>query len=189
MEEGMEDKKDSNMIPMAIELQPPGLTAVKLSAVDKAVKIRIEREMTAIGEKGHRMVRATHGLSQGELFYEMRFNPSHRRISYKSSSRERGESGNAPDLPPHIRVGWCTDRGDLEGPCGFDRFSYSYRDVDGQVFHQSVGQHYGNGFGVGDVIGCYIYLPSDEETIAAAQKTLSSPTPKETKTLKNIVKI
>ena len=29
--------------------------------------------------------------------------------------------------------------GNLQGPCGYDAFSYSWRDIDGSAFHKSNG--------------------------------------------------
>ena len=52
-------------------------------------------------------------------------------------------------------------KGNLQAPCGYDKFSYSWRSRKGTVFHQSRGHHYGGGQGYkeGDVLGFYIYLP------------------------------
>nr|CAH8820331.1 unnamed protein product [Trichobilharzia regenti] len=51
--------------------------------------------------------------------------------------------------------------GNLQAPCGFDKFSYSWRSRLGTVFHESHGKHYTNGgYKKDDVIGCLIHLPS-----------------------------
>ncbi|VDN10052.1 unnamed protein product [Dibothriocephalus latus] len=51
-------------------------------------------------------------------------------------------------------------QGNLQAPCGYDKFSYSWRSRLGTVFHQSRGKHYAEtGYGKGDVIGCLICLP------------------------------
>ena len=50
--------------------------------------------------------------------------------------------------------------GHLQAPCGFDKYSYSWRSLKGTKFHQSKGRHYtSGGYTVGDVIGFYIELP------------------------------
>lgn len=107
--------------------------------------------------------------------------------SYPSSSG--GSSGTAiGDAPaPHCRVGWSQKYADLQVPCGFDCFSYSWRDINGTRFHVSRGQPYGGGhvgsgggdgdggggkssdgasegvttaaYGAGDVLGLLITLP------------------------------
>ena len=59
------------------------------------------------------MVRATHGVHRGSYYWEL----------------EVLQSG--PDS--HIRVGWSTRQGELQGPVGFDQHSYAYRDVAGSI--------------------------------------------------------
>lgn len=50
--------------------------------------------------------------------------------------------------------------GNLQAPCGYDKFSYSWRSRKGTKFHQSRGKRYTGAYVEGDVIGFYIYLPS-----------------------------
>lgn len=51
--------------------------------------------------------------------------------------------------------------GNLQAPCGYDKFSYSWRSRLGTAFHESRGKHYADeGYKKDDVIGCMIYLPS-----------------------------
>ena len=58
--------------------------------------------LTAIGYKGYRMVRATRGVSSGVFFFEVRVGEC-----------LQGEDG-------HMRIGWCTDSGDVQAPTGYD---------------------------------------------------------------------
>lgn len=58
------------------------------------------------------MVRATQGVHLGAYYYEIEVLPS--------SSEDA-----------HIRVGWSTMKGQLQGPVGYDKWSYAYRDIDG----------------------------------------------------------
>ncbi len=74
-------------------------------------------------------------------------------------------------LPPptgstsaNIRIGWSQISGDLQAPCGFDGFSYSFRMNPSTVFHQSVGTEYGKGYKIGDVVGCMINFPRSSES-------------------------
>lgn len=41
---------------------------------------------------------------------------------------------------------------------GYDVNSYSYRDVNGGAFHESIGKDYGAPYGPGDVIGCLLRM-------------------------------
>ncbi|VDP94572.1 unnamed protein product [Echinostoma caproni] len=51
--------------------------------------------------------------------------------------------------------------GNLQAPCGYDKFSYSWRSRFGTVFHDSRGKHYSeSGYKKDDVIGMLIHLPS-----------------------------
>ena len=84
---------------------------VQLSRTAKAPQITLQDDMlTAIGCKGYRMVRATHGVGSGSWYFEVRVN-----------TPLNGEDG-------HTRLGWCTDMGELQAPVGYDHNSYAYRD-------------------------------------------------------------
>ena len=107
---------------------------VQLSRTAKAPQITLQDDMlTAIGCKGYRMVRATHGVGSGSWYFEVRVN-----------TPLNGEDG-------HTRLGWCTDMGELQAPVGYDHNSYAYRDrvahaaIDspGSTFHKSNGAEYG----------------------------------------------
>jgi Set1/Ash2 histone methyltransferase complex subunit ASH2 len=58
----------------------------------------------------------------------------------------------------HVRVGVATKKTDAEMPIGCDRFSYSYRDVDGAIFFNGVSKQYGVSFKPGDVVGVYVNI-------------------------------
>ena len=62
--------------------------------------------------------------------------------------------------------------GNLQAPCGYDKFSYSWRSRKGTAFHQSRGKHYAEeGYGESDVLGFYIYLPEPEDKGTLLPKT------------------
>nr|XP_024646922.1 set1/Ash2 histone methyltransferase complex subunit ASH2 isoform X4 [Macaca nemestrina] len=63
------------------------------------------------------------------------------------------------------------DRGNLQAPLGYDKFSYSWRSKKGTKFHQSIGKHYSSGYGQGDILGFYINLPEDTETAKSLPDT------------------
>ncbi|KAL5033269.1 hypothetical protein BDV3_000273 [Batrachochytrium dendrobatidis] len=96
-------------------------------------------------EKGYRMAKASHGVWSGHWYFEIK----------------------KENAVGHCRVGWSQISGDLQAPCGYDQFSYSYRDNPGALFHQScqakdAPKAYAEGFGQGDVIGMSIYFPPEE---------------------------
>ena len=52
--------------------------------------------------------------------------------------------------------------GDVQVPCGYDSLSYSWRDLNGTLFHKSKGTEYPDGaYGIGDVLGFLIVLPAE----------------------------
>ena len=64
-------------------------------------------------------------------------------------------------INPHsgnTRLGWTTFRDNLNLPCGFSEFSFSYRDKLGTKFHKALGEAYGEAYGPGDTIGLYLYM-------------------------------
>ncbi|KAI3955357.1 hypothetical protein MKW98_018458 [Papaver atlanticum] len=112
-----------------------------LSKVYKAEKVELtEDRLSAGSSKGYRMVRATRGVVEGAWYFEIKV-------------VNLGETG-------HTRLGWSTDKGDLQAPVGYDGYSFGYRDVDGSKIHKALREKYGEeGCVEGDVIGCYINLP------------------------------
>ncbi|KAL8527489.1 hypothetical protein ACS0TY_005365 [Phlomoides rotata] len=112
-----------------------------LSKVYKAEKVELsEDRLTAGSTKGYRMVRATRGVIEGAWYFEIKV-------------EHLGETG-------HTRLGWSTEKGDLQAPVGYDGNSYGYRDGDGSKVHKALREKYGDeGYKEGDVIGFYINLP------------------------------
>jgi Set1/Ash2 histone methyltransferase complex subunit ASH2 len=127
--------------------------SVRLSRVHRAPQLRLSADgMTLTGEKGYRTVRATHAAPAGDWYFEVRV---------------------LEHQPPNacLRVGWATERADLQVPVGFDRHSYSVR-MDGSKFHQSIGRPYAmQSFALGDVIGCHLHLPLPRATGAGGEDT------------------
>ncbi|XP_042514153.1 protein TRAUCO-like [Macadamia integrifolia] len=111
-----------------------------LSKVYKAEKVELSDDrMSAGSSKGYRMVRATRGVVEGAWYFEIKVS-------------KLGETG-------HTRLGWSTEKGDLQAPVGYDGNSFGYRDIDGSKIHKALREKYGEGYVEGDVIGCYINLP------------------------------
>lgn len=114
---------------------------IALSKYDKAEKIELsENRLSASSTKGYRMVRATRGVQEGTWYYEIVVD-------------QLGPTG-------HTRLGWSTQKGDVQAPVGFDSNSYGYRDLDGSKTHVAIREPYGDLYVEGDVIGFYIHLPN-----------------------------
>ncbi|KAL5981817.1 hypothetical protein ACLOJK_015882 [Asimina triloba] len=112
-----------------------------LSKMYKAEKVELSDDRLTAGScKGYRMVRATRGVVEGAWYFEIKV-------------LKLGETG-------HTRLGWTTEKGDLQAPVGYDGNSYGYRDADGTKIHKAMREAYGKvGYVEGDVVGCYISLP------------------------------
>ena len=112
---------------------------------------------------GYRTIRATCGTSNGIYYWECEI-----------------LEGKGHDS--HVRVGWSTQKLDVQGPVGFDKNSFAYRDINGNALNSwspllllwnlrhVIGSKisnnarvdgYGEKFQAGDVVGCYIRLDSD----------------------------
>lgn len=136
-----------------MESQPQDASVVQLSRSMRAPQIVLgEGLMSAVGYKGFRMVRATHGVRSGSWYFEVRV-----------SEPLNDEDG-------HTRLGWCTEMGELQAPVGFDVNSYSYRDIGGMKFHESLGAQYGASYGPGDVIGCHLRMGDPAGSAARRQR-------------------
>ncbi|GAB4835245.1 hypothetical protein Ancab_000154 [Ancistrocladus abbreviatus] len=112
-----------------------------LSKIYKAEKVELSEDRLSAGScKGYRMVRATRGVTEGAWYFEIKL------VSM-------GESG-------HTRLGWSTEKGDLQAPVGYDANSFGYRDIDGSKIHKALREKYGvEGYKEGDIIGFYINMP------------------------------
>ena len=126
---------------------------VALALHDRAPQLKISDDrLTVTGEKGYSMIRATHGVSNGTWYFE-------------ATVKEKPNNSA-------LRIGWAQPLANLQAPCGYDKFSYSWRSRKGTVFHDSQGKTYSRliksednkegGYTVGDVLGFYIHLPNEE---------------------------
>uniref|UniRef100_A0A8C1FQ60 Set1/Ash2 histone methyltransferase complex subunit ASH2 n=1 Tax=Cyprinus carpio carpio TaxID=630221 RepID=A0A8C1FQ60_CYPCA len=125
---------------------------VLLALHDRAPQLKISDDrLTVTGEKGYSMVRASHGVRKGSWYFEV----------------------TVDEMPQDTaaRLGWSQPLGNLQAPLGYDKFSYSWRSKKGTRFHQSIGKHYSDGYGQGDILGFYIELPDGTETAKALPDT------------------
>lgn len=93
---------------------------VLMSMNDRSHYLKISDDRkTVIGEKGYSSIRATHGVSRGTWYYEVKIN----------------------ETPPKgaTRIGWAQELASLLCPIGYDKFGYSWRSRKGTVFHESIG--------------------------------------------------
>jgi hypothetical protein len=102
-------------------------------------------------ERGYRMCKASHGVSTGRWYFECTILPPQ-------------------TLTGNLRIGWSQISGDLQAPCGYDAFSYSYRARPPSRFHHSRPADYGVDYlEPGTVLGCLIDLPSAQSSAGDQQ--------------------
>ncbi|KAI9661434.1 MAG: hypothetical protein M1829_006265 [Trizodia sp. TS-e1964] len=118
--------------------------------------------------KGFRMARANVAVREGRWYWECKITSG---IEGPNSVRSKDEDTHMEDggepLPAHsgghVRIGWARREAALDGPVGFDAYSYGLRDVGGQKVHLSRPKDFfpaGESIREGDVIGLEINLPS-----------------------------
>ncbi|CAN6339596.1 unnamed protein product [Urochloa humidicola] len=115
-----------------------------LSRFFKSERIEVSDDrLTAASTKGYRMVRATRGVAAGAWYFEVKV-------------VHLGATG-------HTRLGWVTNKADLQTPVGYDAYGFGYRDIDGAKVHKAWRDKYADeGYREGDVLGFYISLPDGE---------------------------
>ncbi|TVU50833.1 hypothetical protein EJB05_02224, partial [Eragrostis curvula] len=118
---------------------------VLLSRVFKSERVDLSDDrLTAASAKGYRMVRSTRGVAAGAWYFEVKV-------------VHLGATG-------HTRLGWATNRADLQTPVGYDAYGFGYRDIDGAKVHKAWREKYADeGYGEGDVLGFYISLPDGDQ--------------------------
>ena len=121
---------------------------------DRAPQLNVSDDRLHVtGTKFYCTARATHGVSRGNWYYEV-----------KIVEMPEGAA---------TRIGWAQKNANLQAPLGFDKFGYSCRSRKGTKFHDSVGKHYSDGYSQGDVIGCLIELPEDSINLPPSFKVSS----------------
>lgn len=156
------------------------------SSIFKAKSIKLyDSCLIANGEKGYRSVLGTQGVTEGTFYYEVTIlNPSSESLnipsnllpstapmfeplvaSYNNLLLQIHDSVSIGLHSAHTRIGFATTQLDLETPVGSDLNSYSYRDVDGSVFHNGYQKTYGPSYGTNDIIGCLIKLEPQKPKI------------------------
>lgn len=151
---------------------------VALTLHDRAPQLKLSDDrMSVTGEKGYSMVRATHGVFKGGWYFE---------ATVKEAPGAKSNTNSTSSMSAALRIGWAQPLANLQAPCGYDKFSYSWRSRKGTVFHDSHGKTYskklkennddnenddGDGsYGPGDVLGFYIYLKPEEEDEEETEK-------------------
>lgn len=136
------------------QTETPPFTA-RFSFEDRASNILMDVEGRHITtEKGWRSAKANVCMREGRWYWECRVNCGTPRLETDNST---GTSG------PHVRIGIGRREATLDGPVGFDCYSYGIRDINGQKVHMSRPKAFfekGESIKQGDVVGFEVNLPS-----------------------------
>ena len=97
--------------------------------------------LSATTDKGFRMGRANVGARVGDWYWEVEV------------LRGNGDQGG------HVRLGIARREATVDGPIGFDGYSYGVRDRGGEKLHLSRPRPFMESFGTGDIIGFHLSLP------------------------------
>ena len=132
----------------------------------KGIELMDDGRMVASSQKGYRCVQGTRGVEpavreeeedEDEGAIEEKATTTTTMARYFEVKIEHlGESGC-------VRVGWMTKRGEMNAPVGFDNKGYGYHAETGSKYHEARLKTYGDPYGEGDVVGCYLYL--DEKIV------------------------
>ena len=128
----------------------------RISFEDASSHILFDQSARSITtEKGFRLARTNIGCREGRWYYECKILSGVK----APDAPEMDEQSNGG----HVRMGWARREASLDGPVGFDAYSYGLRDVGGQKMHMSRPKDFvtpAADFCQGDVIGLEITLPS-----------------------------
>mmetsp|Transcript_32354 Transcript_32354/g.93072 ORF Transcript_32354/g.93072 Transcript_32354/m.93072 type:complete len:439 (+) Transcript_32354:124-1440(+) len=164
-----------------------------MSKTDSALQLKMDTMRLEVkgGLRGYRMSRASHGISQGNYYYEVLIKdppkpseiasqfPSNVRLNPKLQAQldaalqleKEGKPVDPSGFGGHVRLGFSNRTGDLQAPVGYDKWSYGIRDIGGSKIHASQRDDHwgGESFKSGDVIGCAISLRKDKESAETNQ--------------------
>ena len=178
-----------------LKLEDPPIVNDEESSSSSEDKVDFQRQLVVKGGvKGHRMSRATQGVTNGCYYYEAV-------IGVGSSNNNEGGGGRgvkrsfqsinkienvekkqqASSMNGHLRIGWSTREGDLQAPVGYNEHSYAIRDILGSRIHKSQREDKWGGisFGVGDVLGiaiCLVESSNNDTTTASIGKASCNDT-------------
>ena len=104
----------------------------RMSFEDSDVRIHFDPSGKIVtNEKGWRMSRANVAVREGSFYYEVRI------IKGGNSDGSISHSGMNQAPNPHIRMGWARREAPLDGPVGFDGYSYGVTDIRFETMHRS----------------------------------------------------
>lgn len=155
----------SSVLYSSAEVEPK---RARLSYEDKSPQAFISQDgLTVSTFKGFRSARANVFMAEGDWYFEVKVLNSE--VS-ESASNSPVVDSPIPERTPapstgHVRLGIARREASLEAPVGHDAYGYGLRDVTGEKVHISRPVPFMNEpFGVGDVIGFHVSIPSRQQS-------------------------
>jgi len=146
----------------SIETSPSG---IHWSWSDRSTYTQISSSADVVSTaKGFRSARSNVGIREGKWYVEIEV------------LGPEGGVGVGMGDGPHVRLGFGRREAQLNAPVGFDAYSYGIRDKKGDKVTMSRCTSYGEEFGIGDVVGLYISIPTAQELSKKKQQTNSTTT-------------
>lgn len=133
---------------------------VRISPADRALQLKVSDDgMELTGHKGYCTARASHGVTYGTWYWEVKVLEPEERPGYPEGHVRLGIAQATCKTISEINY-LSPPLGDVQLPCGYDAFSYSWRDKQGTKFHKSKGDVFGPeaGYSAGDVLGFLLEL-------------------------------
>jgi hypothetical protein len=155
-------------------------TTMCIAAENSAPQILLSPDRLVVrNEKGYRMARAAYGVPPVALlegyvptpcgwYWEARLLPP------DQSGITLMDNTKRPLPSAAWRLGWATEKADVQAPVGFDHYSYGLRCHDGHILHLSRSSSYGQSLGPGDVLGFLLLLPNASSASSTAATTVNS---------------
>ena len=133
----------------------------------KGIELMDDGRMVASSQKGYRCVQGTRGVEPVVVCEE---EEKEEGMEEDDETRETTTTARYFEVKIEhlggsgcVRVGWMTNRGEMNAPVGFDNKGYGYHAETGSKYHEARLKTYGEPYGEGDVVGCYLYL--DEKIV------------------------
>lgn len=147
------------------EIEPK---CARVSYEDRSPQAFLSKDCLTVSTfRGFRSARANVFMSEGDWFFEVKILSNE--VSTQSNSPAEPSPSPTNGLSKlsggHVRLGIARREASLEAPVGHDAYGYGLRDATGEKVHVSRPVPFMNEpFGIGDVIGLHVSLPSRPET-------------------------
>ncbi|RMX91259.1 hypothetical protein D0867_15036 [Hortaea werneckii] len=116
---------------------PPHYGRFSFEDADRNMHFATDALVTT-NEKGWRMVRSNLCAREGTMYYEVKIHKGVPAMGGEAPAPAEGDASAAASGPqPHVRFGFARREAPLDGPVGFDGYSYGITDIRFEPMHRS----------------------------------------------------